>query len=254
MTKKRTNKNTPRKHDAPARHAGDTHTRDTHATQAHDAPAHDTRDTGADAPENDTLKPVVELIEPEIIESETKNKEPETIKKPDYHVAKPESKGTKVARKPNGRHDSMVMEADPDKDYDLADIKNPKKVAFLKAIEANGCNITKSAKVAGISNTMHYHWNNCPVYRQVFEKQRARSITALESEAVRRALDGDEEPVYQGGQLVGYKNRKSDNLLMFVMKELKPSYKDSYQPNNGNIFNNSGQVNIQFNIPRPEGE
>ena len=244
MTKKRTKKESPRKHNAPARHAGDTHTRDTHATQAHNAPAHDTRDTGADAPENDTLKPAVELIEPETeTKTETKNKTETGAKT-----------NTRSPLKPNNRHDSVITDCEPDKDYDLQDIKHPKKRAFLKAIEANGCNIRKASDLVGIERTMHYHWANCPVYRQVFEKQRARSITALESEAVRRALDGDEEPVYQGGQLVGYKNRKSDNLLMFVMKELKPSYKDSYQPNSGNIFNNSGQVNIQFNIPRPEGE
>jgi hypothetical protein len=40
----------------------------------------------------------------------------------------------------------------------------------------------------------------------------------LEREARRRALEGVEEPVYQGGQLVGTKTVYSDSLLALLLK------------------------------------
>ncbi len=44
----------------------------------------------------------------------------------------------------------------------------------------------------------------------------------LEDEAVRRAKDGVEEPVYQGGKLVGHVQKYSDTLLIFLLKGAKP--------------------------------
>jgi hypothetical protein len=40
----------------------------------------------------------------------------------------------------------------------------------------------------------------------------------LESEARRRAIEGVEEPVYQGGQLVGTRMVYSDSLLALLLK------------------------------------
>ena len=197
----------------------------------------------------------VETVEVELIEPENKNKSKNKSKGNSKTKTKTKNKNktkNKTKRTPNNRHDSIMQEYDEEKDYDLGDIQQPKKRAFLKAIEANGCNITKASKIAGVDQAMHYYWNSCPVYRQVFEKQRQRSITALETEAIKRAVEGERDPVFHQGQVVGHRVKKSDNLLMFIMKELKPSYKDNYQEGGGNIFNNSGQVNIQFNIPRPE--
>lgn len=212
----------------------------------------------AEAHEAELIEP--ELVEPGLVEPETvevETVEVELIEPENKNKSKNKSKGnsktkTKTKRTPNNRHDSIMQEYDEEKDYDLGDIQQPKKRAFLKAIEANGCNITKASKIAGVDQAMHYYWNSCPVYRQVFEKQRQRSITALETEAIKRAVEGERDPVFHQGQVVGHRVKKSDNLLMFIMKELKPSYKDNYQEGGGNIFNNSGQVNIQFNIPRPE--
>jgi hypothetical protein len=44
----------------------------------------------------------------------------------------------------------------------------------------------------------------------------------LEAEAVRRAVEGDEEAVYYQGKIVGYVKRKSDVMLIFLLKGRRP--------------------------------
>lgn len=50
-----------------------------------------------------------------------------------------------------------------------------------------------------------------------------RAVAALESEAVRRALEGVEVPVFHQGRECGNTVKHSDQLLMFLLKALKPS-------------------------------
>ncbi len=49
------------------------------------------------------------------------------------------------------------------------------------------------------------------------------AVAALESEAVRRALTGVEVPVFHQGRECGATVKHSDQLLMFLLKTLKPS-------------------------------
>jgi len=49
-----------------------------------------------------------------------------------------------------------------------------------------------------------------------------RAVAALESEAVRRALSGVPVPVFHQGRECGSTVKHSDQLLMFLLKALKP--------------------------------
>lgn len=49
------------------------------------------------------------------------------------------------------------------------------------------------------------------------------SADLLEQAARRRAIDGWEEPVYQGGQLIGSKTVYSDSLLALLLKGRRKS-------------------------------
>lgn len=55
------------------------------------------------------------------------------------------------------------------------------------------------------------------------EDDLGRAVAALESEAVRRALTGVEVPVFHQGRECGNTVKHSDQLLMFLLKTLKPS-------------------------------
>jgi hypothetical protein len=57
-----------------------------------------------------------------------------------------------------------------------------------------------------------------------------QSTQALENEARRRALVGTEEPVYQGGQLVGVIRKFSDTLTIFLLKARRPEvYRENHR-------------------------
>ena len=53
------------------------------------------------------------------------------------------------------------------------------------------------------------------------------NVDAFQEEAHRRAVQGIEKPVYQGGRLVGTVREYSDTLLIFLLKGLRPErYKE----------------------------
>ncbi|MGE4527283.1 MAG: hypothetical protein AB7D00_02850 [Rhodospirillaceae bacterium] len=47
-------------------------------------------------------------------------------------------------------------------------------------------------------------------------------VELLEAEADRRAVGGEEEPIFYGGKQVGVRAKPSDSLLMFRLKALRP--------------------------------
>ena len=84
--------------------------------------------------------------------------------------------------------------------------------------------------MAGIDRGTHYDWlQKDPEYRAQFERAQEVAIQALEDEAVRRAYEGVERPVYQGGEKVGVIREYSDTLLIFLLKGARPQkYRERY--------------------------
>jgi len=142
--------------------------------------------------------------------------------------------------------------------------KNVKQAAFLAAFAECGV-ITEAARAAKVNRTDHYDWLLDPEYSAAFDAAKEQAIELMESEARRRAIEGVAEPViYQGSlcfeplrdksgkikrdpktkevlfskkPLVVYK--KSDILLMFLLKAAKP---DTYRENSKVEL--SGSVNL----------
>ena len=117
---------------------------------------------------------------------------------------------------------------------DVKRLNEKKKADFLQHIR-EGVPILKAAKNVGISHTRFYEER----YRdKEYDEAWKVAVThgdkiklaRYEEEADRRAIEGYEKPVYQGGDLVGTETRYSDNLMMFRMKALAPEkYKDRYE-------------------------
>ena len=108
----------------------------------------------------------------------------------------------------------------------------PKKRAMLAHLAKTG-NITAAAKGAKIERKSYYNWiEKDPDFLADSQRAINQYAEALEAEADRRAVEGVDEPVYQGGKLVGYKRRYSDLLLIFRLKALKPEqYRERYEHN-----------------------
>jgi hypothetical protein len=92
----------------------------------------------------------------------------------------------------------------------------------LEAVRTT-CNITKACELTGLRRSSAYEWRaEDDEFRADWERAVEMGGDVLEDEAVRRAKDGVDEPVYQGGKLVGTVRKYSDTLLIFLLKGAKP--------------------------------
>ena len=97
-----------------------------------------------------------------------------------------------------------------------------KKEAFLAAYSEIGV-VTHAADAAQVDRKMHWHWmQSDPNYPEKFALAKEEACDVLEREARRRAVDGWDEPVYQGGVLVGHKRRYSDVMLAMMLNGNMP--------------------------------
>lgn len=104
-----------------------------------------------------------------------------------------------------------------------------RKQVFLAELTRHG-NVTEACRTIKVGRTMPYEWSaKDPVFKAAMEQAQEASIDALELEARRRAEEGVEEPVYQGGRLVGTKRVYSDRLIEFLLGGLRP---EKYRPAN----------------------
>lgn len=102
-------------------------------------------------------------------------------------------------------------------------IRHPKKRAFLAAY-SECCRVGEAAKLAGIDRDRHYEWlRDDSDYRDTFEATKELVCQQLEDEAVRRAREGVDEPVFYQGEECGTIRRYSDTLLIFIMKGAMPA-------------------------------
>lgn len=102
-----------------------------------------------------------------------------------------------------------------------------KKEAFLAAVSEVG-NITRAAELAKVDRHSHYLWlKTDPDYPDLFEAAMDEACDRLETEARRRAAEGNLRTVFHGGKKVGTVREYSDVLLIFLLKGARPwKYKD----------------------------
>jgi hypothetical protein len=101
--------------------------------------------------------------------------------------------------------------------------RHAKRDAFLAAFARLGT-ITHAAAAASVHRNDHYWWmEHDAEYPHLFSEAGKQATDSLEREAIRRAVEGTEKPVYQGKELVGTIREYSDTLLIFLMKGALPS-------------------------------
>jgi hypothetical protein len=101
-------------------------------------------------------------------------------------------------------------------------IPHPKKRAFLAALAECG-NIRIACESAKIDRKTYYNWlDEDDVFKEGALAARDHASDLLEQEAWRRAREGTDKPVYQGGGLVGTVREYSDTLLIFLLKGNRP--------------------------------
>lgn len=85
-----------------------------------------------------------------------------------------------------------------------------------------------AAEKCGIGYRTTKRWRATdPEFARQEVEASARYLEKLEIEADRRGVDGVDEPIMHDGEVVHHKKKYSDQLLMFRLKKLDPSYRDS---------------------------
>jgi len=94
--------------------------------------------------------------------------------------------------------------------------------AFLDAYRELGF-VHGAAHQAGVSRELHYNaLRGSKPDREAFSEIEQIFALNLEEEARRIVVVGNPEPIYYGRKIVGYRNRPSEKLLIFLLQTNNP--------------------------------
>ena len=104
-----------------------------------------------------------------------------------------------------------------------------RKSAFLEALRNTG-SIRAAARLAspgrmngeGPHSTFRMAMKRDPLFAAAAQEAQDDALGSLEAEAMRRARDGYQRPVYQKGELVGYDTVYSDQMLLTLLRARAP--------------------------------
>ena len=117
------------------------------------------------------------------------------------------------------------------------------KELFLDIFRVTG-NVSQAAKAAGIHRSSVYEWQESDEkFSAAYNVAAIESNEALEAEAHRRGVIGVKQPVYQGGQMVGYIKRYSDTLLLKLLAARMP---DKYADWRNQKIDVSGGMVVEY--------
>jgi hypothetical protein len=116
------------------------------------------------------------------------------------------------------------------------------KKVFLDVLSKTGDPVA-SAHASGYSDTrpLRRMAKEDEDFAQAWELAELASTDMLVAEAVSRATNGVAEPVYYRGDLIGYKYKKSDTLLQFLLETLN---KKKFSKRTQQDININGQLGI----------
>lgn len=104
--------------------------------------------------------------------------------------------------------------------------KSVKLRTFVKALGHHG-NVSKALHAAQASRAWIYEKRERDIeFADAFERARRCGLEVLKDEAHRRAYEGVREPVFYQGEVVAHVQKYSDILLMFLIKQADPSYRE----------------------------
>jgi len=117
-------------------------------------------------------------------------------------------------------------------------VRTRRRQTFLRELAA-GRTVAAACEAAHIAWSTLYHWRRSSAeFRAAWDEAARQGEDALaarlDSELVRRAVDGVEEPVFHAGEEIGTRRRYSDPLLMFGVRERRQKPPPAVIPQGGN--------------------
>lgn len=131
--------------------------------------------------------------------------------------------------------------------------------AFLDGLRG-GWSISKSAQAAGIHERTVRRWKADSIasehaddFSLRWEEAYQCGVDTLEDAAIRRAVEGVEKPVYQGGVMVGTVTEYSDTLLGLMLRGKRPTVYNTRRHENAGKGGSAMGVLLQIEFVEPEG-
>lgn len=116
---------------------------------------------------------------------------------------------------------------------------------FLDCLAKHG-NIGDACREAQLDRRNVHKARKDPHFQRAFEEAMELGIQAAEDELLTRATRGTPEPVFYKGRRVATVRKKSDLLLMFMLKARRPEmYRDSYTPPEQNNYDDAPESPLQ---------
>lgn len=111
------------------------------------------------------------------------------------------------------------------------DARTPKtearKVAFLKHVATTGDTFAGACRKLKLSRSTYWEWRkNDPAFEEALDQAYKDGTEVLIQEAKRRAFKGWLEPVHYQGERTGVVRKFDSTLLMFLIKQRDPSFRD----------------------------
>ena len=107
-------------------------------------------------------------------------------------------------------------------------LKSVKLAAVIRELSKHG-NVSQALRKAKASRSWVYEKRQLDrEFSDAFNDARDCGIEVLKDEAHRRAYEGVEEPVFYQGEEVARIRKYSDTLLMFLIKQADPTYREAY--------------------------
>jgi hypothetical protein len=94
----------------------------------------------------------------------------------------------------------------------------PRRRRFLHALARTGC-VRDACRIAGISNTSAYRMRGRDgAFARAWEEALTEVLPVLEAAAFERAVEGVDEPIVRGGEVIATKKRFSDAILVTLLR------------------------------------
>ncbi len=123
----------------------------------------------------------------------------------------------------------------------------PESKEIVLAMLANGATYAAAAGAIGAHRRTIIKWpDRDEEFAQRWRNAVEERADKLEDEAIRRACDGVERPVFYRGKIVGYTREYSDSLLKFLLEVKRPKI---YRARHGDAERGDGVLEVQWKEP-----
>lgn len=112
--------------------------------------------------------------------------------------------------------------------------KSAKLLGFIMRLSQHG-NVTRALAGAKVDRTYAYDKRNTDIeFAAAWDDAKKVGLDVLKDEAWRRAHEGVKRDKFYLGKRIATEIEYSDTLLMFLIKQADPSYREHYDVNLGN--------------------